>query len=158
MQVSITLVHTLKAAKDEVARLLFSPDRKTLAACDDTFITLWDTATGSLRVTIDEIDDDMFFQLAFSPDNKWIAAASNEGHGRIWSTATGELKQMISVDDERMLSLAFSRDSKSIATGSEVLRVWDVETGELQHTLLGPGDYSLSFTARHERQEYPDKK
>jgi len=64
---------------------------------------------------------------------------------------------MVSVDDERMVSMAFSPDSKSFATGSEVVRVWDMETGELQHTLLGPGDHSLSFAARYERQEFPDE-
>lgn len=54
-----------------------------------------------------------------------------------------------------MLSLAFSADSKLIATGSEVLRLWDVATGELLHTLPAPGDHYLSFAAVYERNEYP---
>lgn len=149
MQVSITSVHTLEAAKYEIGRLSFSPDGKTIAVGDEHNITLWDTAAGSLRWTFEDRDDCMFFEFAFSPDGKWVARPFDDGDGRIWSTATGELKQMVSVKDERMLSMAFSTDSKTIATGSEVLRVWDVETAELQHTLLGPGDHSLSFMARH---------
>ncbi|KAG9690319.1 WD40 repeat-like protein, partial [Aureobasidium melanogenum] len=97
----------------------------------------------------------MYFGMAFSPDSKWIAAASDEGHGRIWNSTTGELVHTLSVEEERMLTLAFSPDSKLIATGSEVLRVWDVHTGELLHTLPAPGDHSLSFSAFHERNEWP---
>ncbi|KAK6005677.1 hypothetical protein QM012_007319 [Aureobasidium pullulans] len=154
MQASATLMHNLKGHTDEVGRLLFSPDGKTLAASDDSIITLWDVETGSLRNKSEEIDD-MYFGMAFSPDSKWIAAASGDGCGRIWNTETGELVHTLSVEDERMLSLAFSANSKLIATGSENLRVWDVATGELQHTLSVPDDRSLSFTAVHERGEYP---
>ncbi|THX69077.1 WD40 repeat-like protein [Aureobasidium pullulans] len=156
MHASMTLLHTLRASEDEVARLEISPDERLLAAYDDKMITLWDITTGSLRSTLDG-EDDMFFEIAFSPDSQWIAAASDDGHGRIWSTATGGLVQMISVEDERMLSLAFSPDSKSIATGSEVIRVWDVETGELQHILTGPGDHTLSFSAIYYGHEWPSE-
>jgi WD40 repeat protein len=55
-----------------------------------------------------------------------------------------------------MLSVAFSIDSRTIATGSEIMRVWDVSSGELQHTLSSPSDRSLSFAAVHERREWPD--
>ncbi|KAH0350278.1 WD40 repeat-like protein, partial [Aureobasidium melanogenum] len=154
MQASATLIHNLKGHTDEVGRLLFSPDGTTLAACDDLIITLWDVDTGTLRSKF-EPSDDQFFEMAFSPDSKWIAAASDEGHGRIWNTETGRLEHTLSVKDERMLSLVFSADSKSVVTGSENLRVWDVASGELQHTLSAPDDRSLSFTAVHERGEFP---
>ena len=154
MQASATLIYNLKGHTDEVGRLLFSPDGKTLAASDDSIITLWDGKTGSLRSKTEEIDD-MYFEMAFSPDSKWVAAASGDGNGRIWSTETGELVHTLSVEDERMLSLAFSADSKLIATGSEILRVWDVATGELLHTLSVPGDQPSSITAVYERREYP---
>jgi tricorn protease-like protein len=133
MQASITLLNTLEAHVDEVALLLFSLDGKILAACDESMITLWDTATGALRTTIEE-QDEYFYDIAFSPDNKWIAAASREGNGRIWSTDTGEIEQNISVPEECMLSIVFSPDSRSVVTGSEVLRVWNVGTGDLEHT------------------------
>ncbi|KAG9676278.1 WD40 repeat-like protein, partial [Aureobasidium melanogenum] len=154
MHASATLVHNLKCHTDEVERLLFSPDGKTLAVSDEFFITLWDVETGSLRSKSEETDD-MYFEIAFSPNSKYIAAASDEGHGRIWNTETGRLEHTLSVEDERMLSLAFSADSKMIATGSEVLRVWDVATGGLLHTLPAPGDHSLSFAAVYERNEWP---
>ncbi|KAH0024274.1 WD40 repeat-like protein, partial [Aureobasidium melanogenum] len=154
MHASATLVHSLKGHTDEVGRLLFSPDGKTLAASDDIIITLWDVDTGALRSTSEETDD-RYFEMAFSPDSKWIAAASDEGRARIWNTETGRLEHTLSVEDERMLSLVFSADSKSIVTGSESLRIWDVATGELQHTLSVLDDRSLSFTAVHERGEFP---
>lgn len=154
MKASATFVHNLKGHTDEVGRLLFSPDRKILAANDDLIITLWDVDTGTLRNRFQPLND-QFFGMAFSPDSKWIAAASEDGHARIWSTETGELKHTLSVEDERMLSLVFCADSKSIVTGSENLRIWDVATGELQRTLSVPSDQSLSFTAVHERGEYP---
>jgi len=154
MQASATLLHILESHTDEVARLSISPDGKTLAAHDDSAITLWDIQTGSLLHKLEEADD-MFFGMSFSPDSKLIAAASDEGIGQIWNTQTGELNHAVKSQDERMLSLAFSPDGKMLATGSEVLRIWDTETGELLHTLLSPGDHSLSFTAMYERNEYP---
>ncbi|KAG9527562.1 WD40 repeat-like protein, partial [Aureobasidium melanogenum] len=154
MHASATLVHNLKGHTDEVGRLLFAPDGKTLAASDDSFITLWDVETGSLRSKSEEIDD-MYFEMAFSPDSKWIAAASGDGYARIWNAETGQLKHVLGVEDERMLSLVFSADSKLIATGSEIMRVWDVATGELLHTLSVPDDQPLSITAVYERSEYP---
>jgi WD40 repeat protein len=154
MQASATLLHNLKAHTDEVARLSLSPDGKTLAAHDDTTLTLWNTTTGHLLHKLEEAED-MFFEMTFSPDSTYIAAASGEGNARIWDVKTGELRYSVGVEDERMLSLVFSADGKVLATGSEVLRVWDVETGELMHTLLAPDDDSLSFTAMYERSEYP---
>lgn len=154
MEASATLIHNLKSHTDEVARLSFSPDGKTLAAHDDSRLTLWDVETGSLLSKTEDVDD-MFFEMAFSPNSKWIAAASDEGIARIWNSRTGELERMVNVEDERMLSLAFSPDSKVLATGSEVLRVWEVETGELLHTLLDPGVHPLSITSVCEGGQYP---
>ncbi|KAI4756798.1 hypothetical protein E4T52_11232 [Aureobasidium sp. EXF-3400] len=154
MQASATLIHNLKAHTDEVARLSFNPDGKTLAAHDDSVLSLWNVETGSLLSTSEDVDD-MYFEMAFSPDSKWIAAASDDGIARIWNARTGELERMVSVEDERMLSLAFSPDSKVLATGSEVLRVWEVETGELLHTLLDPGVHPLSITSVCEGGQYP---
>lgn len=152
MQSSAILIHTLKAYTDEVARLAFSPDGKTLAAHDDSVLTLWDTTTGSLLSSLEETDE-MLFEMAFSPDSTLIAAASADGYARIWNARTGESMHAVRAEDERTLSLAFSPDGKTLATGSEVLRPWDVETGELLHTLVDPGARSLSITAAVERHE-----
>ncbi|KAG9950549.1 WD40 repeat-like protein, partial [Aureobasidium melanogenum] len=154
MHASATLIHSLKGHTYEVGRLLFSPDRKILVATDDSFITLWDVETGTLRSTSEEVDD-IIFDIVFSPDNKWIAAASGDGYGRVWNVESGELVHTLEVEDERMLSVAFSADSKLIATGSEIMRVWDVATGKLLHTLSVSGDQPLSITAVFERSEYP---
>jgi len=155
MQASASLLHTLKAYTDEVARVSISPDGKTLAAHDESVLTLWDVSTGSLLSRTEEVEG-MAFEIAFSSDSKCIAAASDEdeGNARIRNARTGELQQTFSLEDERMLSVAFSPDGEMLATGSEVLSVWDVETGELLHTLLDPGAHSLSITAAVERHDY----
>jgi WD40 repeat protein len=153
MQASATLLHNLKAYKDEAACISISPNGKTLAAHDDSTLTLWDVETGSLLSKTEEIDD-MFFQMTFSPDSQWIAAASWDRGALIWDARTGELNHIFSCEDERTLSLAFSPDSKLLATGSEDLRVWDMETGELLHTLSDPGARQLSITAAIENHEH----
>jgi WD40 repeat protein len=153
MQASTTLLHTLKAHTDEISRLSFSPNGKTLAAHDDSTLTLWNITTGLLLHKLKEAED-MYFEMTFSPDSKYIAAASGDGSARVWDVRTGELRYRVGVEDERMLSLVFSADGKVLATGSEVVRVWNVETGGLMHTLLAPNDHSLSITAMIERNEY----
>jgi WD40 repeat protein len=153
MQASATLLHNLKAYKDEVARISISPDGKTLAAHDDSILTLWDVETGSLLSKTEEIDD-MFFEMTFSPDSKWIAAASWDRGALIRDARTGELKHILSCEDERTLSLSFSPNSRLLATGSENLRVWDMETGKLLHILSDPGAHQLSITAAIENHEH----
>jgi WD40 repeat protein len=153
MQASATLLHNLKAYKDEVARISISPDGKTLAAHDDSILTLWDVETGSLLSKTEEIDD-MFFEMTFSPDSKWIAAASWDRGALIRDARTGELKHILSCEDERTLSLSFSPNSRLLATGSENLRVWDMETGKLLHILSDPGAHPLSITSAVDRHEH----
>jgi WD40 repeat protein len=153
MQASATILHSLSAYTDEVSRISISPNGKTLAVHDDLILTLWDVETGFLLSKTEDIDD-MFFEMAFSPDSEWIAAAFDEGIARIWNARTGELEKTLTFEDERMLTLAFSPDSRLLATGSESLRVWDVETGELLHTLLDPGAHQLSITAMMESYEH----
>jgi WD40 repeat protein len=153
MQASATLLHNLKSHKGELARIAISPNGKIIAAHDDSILTLWNMETGSLLSKTEEVDD-MFFEMAFSPDSKSIAAASWDRGALIWDARTGELKHVLSCEDERTLSLSFSPDSKLLATGSENLRVWDMETGKLLHTLSDPGARQLSITAAIENHEH----
>lgn len=154
MQTSATLLYILRAHSEEVGRLQFSPDGKTLISTDDNVIVLWDLGTGALRSKIED-QDDMYFDLAFSGDSRRLVTTSCDGYARISSTETGELEQTISVEDERMLAVAFSPDGELLATGSEIARLWDVDTGTLREELLCPGDRSLSLEAVWQRNEYP---
>jgi WD40 repeat protein len=57
-----------------------------------------------------------------------------ERQGRI-----GELQQTLKGHSESVYSVAFSPDGRIVASGSHdnTIRLWDIATGELQHTLAG---------------------
>ncbi|HSK04477.1 MAG TPA: WD40 repeat domain-containing protein, partial [Kofleriaceae bacterium] len=73
---------------------------------------------------------DKLWDVAYSPDGRWLASASADRTARIWNAETGALRATITHAD-RVITVAWSPDSRLVASGSSdrTVRVWDVIAG-----------------------------
>lgn len=120
------------------AALAFSADGKALAAsfCYE-YVDLFDTAGRSLKVTL-QPPSPLVRGVAFSPTGGYLAVASRAG-AELRGPETGELIKILKkpsecvVCEEEASLLAFSPDGGllAVAVRSGVVRVWQVESGEL---------------------------
>ena len=117
---------------------------------------LWDVNTGKLKTTMAERIKN-FKSATFNPDSKTLLTIEeyrdydkqiNIATLRLWDVDTGELKATIAEKIENLESVNFIPDIKTLLTiGSEektdryrqrnqssrgILRLWDVDTGELK--------------------------
>ncbi len=82
--------HTIKAHRDCVYAVAFSPDNKLLASTSyDHMIYLWDPATGQQVKPLKEHTDSVF-DLAFSPDGKWLASGGADRTVKLWNIESGK--------------------------------------------------------------------
>ena len=97
-----------------VRTLVFSPDGKTLAS-NDGFIRRWDVETGKPKDG-PVAHQNFVTDAALSPDGGLAATCSFDGTARIWDTATGAQKRVLSpgVDHPPMCCL-FSPDGSELS-------------------------------------------
>ena len=101
-----------------------------------------------------------FSPAMFSPDGKYFLAGSATEHHEycLWDVATRKLVRTFTAPKKASTlvfgafysfnAAAFSADGKVLATGSDALRIWDVDTGKeiraWHHSIDGVGAVALS--------------
>jgi len=119
---------TVKAHRDCVYALAFSPDSKLLASTSyDQMIYLWDPATGRQIKPLKEHTDSVF-DLAFSPDGKWLASGGADRTVKLWDVASGKRIHTLGSSTEGVNTLAFHPSGKYVAASGfdRTIRVWDL--------------------------------
>jgi WD40 repeat protein len=128
----------------------FSADGATLATTSDFGVTLRDARSGEI---VREIASLPANDIAFSADRSRIAfARPYQGGAEVWDVASGTSLVTVRAAPARSfdVSVALTPDGRMIAVGGfgRVVRIWNVETGELVRELDqgGSGAFSLAFS------------
>lgn len=88
------------------------------------------------------------FDARFDPSGDRIASASYDGSVRLWSAHHGSPLRTFA-HDGKVGAVAFAAGGRLCSGGAENVRVWDIETGQLLHTLAAdPGQVTSIAPAR----------
>lgn len=134
-----------------ITSLAFSPDGKSVVACSQAGLHVYDFPTLSLQRTI-EVSAHNIHDLAFSPDGDQLAVGGGnpaiEGIIEIFSWPEGKSLRMLREHRDSVTAVAW-RDASSIASASLDRRiiVWDLYTGTAIQQMEGhsKGVSSLCF-------------
>ena len=144
------LVFNLKGHKDFASNLAFSRDGKILASASrDGTTRIWDMKTGDNKRTLKS----GFRQhgvVALGPNGDLLATNEDDKTMTVWDLQSGKPTLTLPAATECVLSLAFSSDGKYLASGSsgvrDNLKVWNVQTGQLEFTRQGQNVFSVAFS------------
>jgi WD40 repeat protein/basic membrane lipoprotein Med (substrate-binding protein (PBP1-ABC) superfamily)/DNA-binding SARP family transcriptional activator len=142
----------------EVESTTYSPDGKILATASlDGTVKLWNTRSGDLLRTL-LVDQNGAYDLAFSPDGRWLAAVGSV-RLKVWETSTWEetISLTAGAGLAQLTTLDFSPDSKRIAVGwsTGVVVIGEIGPEEFIEITEIPGhmgmllDLSFSPDGRH---------
>lgn len=137
------LVHQLYVKTDDncihYSNIEFSPNSEIIASKVDTdfntFIALWNVQTGELINRVGAGDNINTF--AFSPDNKLIVTANQDGTIKFWDLDTFQpIFSKIFGHKTSVNCIRFSTDGKLIATASQAeIKLWSVTSCNLLLTI-----------------------
>jgi WD40 repeat protein len=128
-------IRALRGHTNFVTRLLFAPGGQTLYSVSwDGTVKRWELDTGIQVAAPRPATSD--HRMALSPDGKLIAIGQY-GLIKVIETTTVRERHAIEVPEAKFVALEFSPNGKFLGSSSldGVVRVWNVATCELSHTL-----------------------
>jgi WD40 repeat protein/serine/threonine protein kinase len=138
-------VRTLSGRVEPIRSVAWSHHSSALAAVDEGGnIFVWNADSGASLLTLDDPQHRLghrafCFAIAWSPDDRYLASAWNDGTVRVHDVESGKQIWNIFLHDESTMSVAWSIDGKSIASagGDSMIHICDAATGAIKQTLKG---------------------
>ncbi len=118
----------LEGHRDAVNAVAFSSDGgRLVSAGRDHDVIVWDVATGTEVLRIEEAQSASVQDARFSPDGRWLVTAG-PGSARLWS-ASGQPVQYLHGPKSKLTAVGFEPDSLVVVTSEEdgVVRRWVCE-------------------------------
>ncbi len=114
-----------------VFSLAWHPDGERIASSgwDDErkghAVKVWDTRTGRTAYVLSREGET--FNVAFSPDGRFLVTGGADRVVGVWEAATGRPVGTIGAHDRQIRGLAFSRDGRRLASasGDGTVKIWD---------------------------------
>ncbi len=120
--------------------LAWSPDGKFIAsASDDTFVQVFDAATGARRIIYRGHTEEVA-AVIWSPNGQLIASAGQDQTVQIWKAASGGTPVFTyKGHTDRVNGLSWSSNGHLLASGSDdkSVQVWQADSGARAFTFLG---------------------
>ncbi|OJZ87399.1 hypothetical protein ASPFODRAFT_715006 [Aspergillus luchuensis CBS 106.47] len=122
----------LEVGAAPVECLEFSPDGQLLLTNNDG-LRLWETSTGDLRHTLEELTYPGVGACAFSPDGKLVAGTTSDGGTiRLWDSLSGTLSHTLQGEHD-VIAIAFLSNEQLVSASLDgKLTTWCTISGELQ--------------------------
>ncbi|GMU20323.1 MAG: hypothetical protein AMXMBFR13_04200 [Phycisphaerae bacterium] len=140
---------TLNGHARGVPGLAFVPGRSLLVSGSwDGTCRIWDLTTRRQSAVLTH--DDEVWEVACSPDGRWIASGGKDRAVRVWEASTGTAFAALTGHEHEVDGLAFSPDSRLLASSGRdrSIRIWDVAAPRPRHVLRSQAErlYSLAWT------------
>jgi WD40 repeat protein len=137
----------IQALKDDRflgAHVAFSPDGTRLAGAGGGRVTVCDTQTWKVTLTLESHDGQRDLgRLSWSPDGTRLAGASRDGTVKVWDATSGQELLSLQGHTGPVLGVSWSPDGTRLASAAadKMLKVWDATSGQEVLTLNGGTDY-----------------
>ena len=146
------------ASPAQIYGAALSPDgTKVVTGCAGAKV--WDVHTGEVIVNLHE-EGNYVTAAAFSADGKRVATGDLDGHAMIWHIESGQKIRDFSfgpwsrpLTPDAVAAVALSAEGRYLAAGSDVVKVWDTDSGE--EILVVPGSLHI---LSHYLAFFPDGK
>jgi WD40 repeat protein len=147
-------LRTLAGHDGGVSAVAVSADgRRAVSGGGDGTVRAWDLDTGQQQAKLGGERGSGVSAVAVSADGRRAISGGRNGTVRVWDLDTGELlhtlgrslppserggahRSVVAGHDGPVSAVAVSADGRrAVSGGDETVRVWDLDTGELLHTL-----------------------